>query len=536
MLHFLIQKFKSYQLLNQNSSGKGISEEYQKLTLNSDLKANLALFRSLLGESYDIVIREFNFGSEKQYEAALIYLKSLTDKAIINDSVIKPLMYDSRFIAEPKDESLNMLEMSKSLLAVEEVTESSSPQEILDRFMSGYSILLVNGINKVLLINTSGGPTRSIDEPKTETVVRGPREGFTESLLTNTTLLRRKIKNINLSFETMILGDQTRTTICIAYIKGIVNPQLIQEIKRRLKLIKTDAILESGYIEQFIEDAPFSIFSTIANNEKPDTVAAEILEGRAAIFVEGTPFVLTVPMLFIESFQNAEDYYSRPYYATLIRLMRLLSYFISILAPAIYVALTTFHQELIPTPLLLTMAQAEEGVPFPAVIEALTMGIIYEILREAGIRLPRPVGQAISIVGALVIGETAVQAGIVGEPMVILVSLTAVASFVVPPQIDSGSILRLILVILAGFMGGYGIMLGLLGVLIHLSSLRSFGVPYLSPIAPINTADLKDTFVRVPLWAMLARPYSLSHHDPQRQDFRLSLSPEEPNDNSVKNK
>ena len=228
----------------------------------------------------------------------------------------------------------------------------------------------------------------------------------------------------------MTIGRKTKTAVCLVYLKGVANPQVVEEAKRRLERIDTDGILESGYIEQFIEDAPLSIFSTIGNSEKPDTVAAKILEGRIAVLVDGTPFVLTFPMLFIEGFQSSEDYYSRPYYASLVRVIRFIAFMVSVLGPGIYVAVTTFHQELIPTPLLFTIAAAVEGTPFPTMIEVLVMGVIFEILREAGIRLPRPVGQAISIVGALVVGESAVSAGLIGEPVVIVIALTAVSSFV----------------------------------------------------------------------------------------------------------
>ncbi|MDP4178369.1 MAG: spore germination protein, partial [Bacillota bacterium] len=321
------------------------------------------------------------------------------------------------------------------------------------------------------------------------------------------------------------LGVRTKTDVCIAYISDLANPKLIEEIRQRLNRIKTDAILESGYVEQFIEDAPFSIFSTVANSEKPDKVAAKLLEGRAAIIVDGTPFVLTVPMVFIESFQSAEDYYSRYFFSSLIRLMRFTAFFINILAPALYVSLSTFHQELIPTPLLLTMVASHEGIPFPAVVEAGMMIIAFEILREAGVRLPRPIGQSVSIVGALVIGESAVSAGLIGAPMVIVVAITAVSSFVVPAQTDSGAIIRFILLILAGAMGGFGIAMGLFAIFIHMASLRSFGTPYLSPLAPLSTSDLKDTFIRAPLWSMNKRPKDISYHDSKKQKSNLKPNP-----------
>jgi spore germination protein KA len=327
----------------------------------------------------------------------------------------------------------------------------------------------------------------------------------------------------------MKIGTRTGTDICIAYIKDLASKDLINELRQRLQRINTDAILESGYIEQFIEDEPLSIFSTVANSEKPDKVAAKLLESRAAIIVDGTPFVLTVPMLFFESFQSEEDYYSRPFLASMIRLLRFSAYLISILAPALYVALTTFHQEMIPTPLLLTMVSAHKGVPFPAVLEAGLMIFAFEILREAGVRLARPIGQAVSIVGALVIGEAAVSAGLVGAPMVIVVALTAVSSFVIPSQTDSGAVIRYVLLILAGFMGAFGIAVGMLAIFIHLASIRSFGTPYLTALAPFNKNDMKDIFVRGPLWTMNKQPKDIATKDRTRQGRGLKPGPPQNN-------
>lgn len=536
MINYFTNKLRYLKLLNAtNGEGQkkqGTSQDSQGQNPPSkvfqSLEKNLDVLRSLIGNNYDIIIRKFTYGN--QIDVALIYLSGMTDLTMINDSIIKPLMNESSRNETSKIIDIN--EIGRTIISVGQIKKLSSFDEIIDGCLTGDSILLVNGFDEALGIMTAEWKSRGVDEPKTESVVRGPREGFTESLLTNTTMIRRKIKSPDLKFETMKLGEKTKTKVCIVYLQGVANPLLIKEIKRRLNRIKTDSILESGFVEQFIEDAPFSIFSTISNSEKPDSTAAKMLEGRAAILVDGTPFVLTVPMVLIESFQSSEDYYSRPYFASLIRMIRFLAFFISFLAPAIYVALTTYHQELIPTALLFTMAAAQEGVPFPAVMEASVMGVIFEILREAGVRLPRPVGQAVSIVGALVIGESAVTAGLIGAPMVIVVALTAVASFVVPAQTDSGGVLRVIFVILAGVMGLFGIVIGLLGVFIHLASLRSFGTPYLSPLAPLSTRDLKDSIIRAPLWVMLTRPRTIGWQDPERQEFRLKPSP--PSDEKAK--
>ncbi|MGE4353449.1 MAG: spore germination protein [Oscillospiraceae bacterium] len=530
MFSYIFKKIRFYLMRNFCKSEEPINESDEESEFSFELNKNLDALKEIIGNSSDIVIRRFSFGNKSQIQAAMIFVDGLIDKALVNENVLKPLMYDIHLVSEIEPSKIDHIHYIKSaLLHVGEIEESGSINEAVDAFLSGDTVLLIDGSNEALIMGSRGWKSRGIEEPKTESVVRGSREGFTETLRFNTSMLRRRIKSPDLKLEAMKIGVRTKTDICIAYIDGIVNPKLIEEIKKRLSRINTDAILESGYIEQYIEDAPFSIFSTVANSEKPDRVAAKLLEGRAAILVDGSPFVLTVPMLFVESFQSAEDYYSRPFFSSMVRSLRFLAFFFSILAPASYVALANYHQELIPTPLLLTMSSAHEGVPFPAVLEAGLMLIAFEILREAGVRLPRPIGQAVSIVGALVIGESAVSAGLIGAPMVIVVAITAVSSFVVPAQSDSEAIMRFLLLILAGFMGGYGIAIGLLAIFIHLTSLRSFGTPYLSPLAPYNTDDMKDTFIRAPIWAMIRRPKNFFQRDIVRQTS--SLKPEPPSGN-----
>lgn len=528
MFGFLFKKLQFWQLLNQRNSGKqnGNWQKSSQTSLSRDLKENLKVLKSILGTSNDIVIREFSFGYDEKINASIIFVDGLTDRMTINESIIKPLMYDTHLFDSRELLTTNNIDIiQKSMLSVGDVKIVTSLDDVIDGCLSGDTVLLINGSDQALVISSRGWESRGIQEPKTEAVVRGPREGFTETLRSNTSLLRRKIRNPDFILENMQLGQRTKTDICIAYLKGVVNPKLVEEVKYRLKKINTDAILESGYIEQFIEDAPFSPFATIANSEKPDVIAGKLLEGRVAILVDGTPMVLTVPMVFIESFQTSEDYYSRPFYTSILRTLRFISFFITILTPGVYVALTTFHQEFIPTPLLITMAAAREGTPFPAVVEAIVMGIVYEILREAGIRLPRPVGSAISIVGALVIGEAAVSAGLIGAPVVIVVALTAISSFVVPAQSDTAALGRVIITISAGALGAFGIIIILLAGLIHLCTLRSFGTPYFSPLAPLSFRDLKDVFIRLPIWAMFTRPRTIGWHDPQRQEFRQIPAP-----------
>jgi spore germination protein KA len=496
-------------------------------SLSADLSLSINQISDRLGSSPDIVIRYFKINAKKKIQAAVIFIDGLVDKQVINNHILRPLMGLADKSNLPGTiTAADTKELVRSeLLTAGDLKCTEIVSKVVEGVLSGNAVLLLDGLPEAFLVDANGGEKRGIEEPSSEVVVRGPKEGFTETIRDNIALLRRKLRNPNLTFENLRVGRQSQTEVSIAYLKGITGDSLITEIRNRLQRIDTDAILESGYIEQLIEDAPFSPFPTIANSERPDVVAAKILEGRAAIMVDGTPFVLTVPMLFIESFQTPDDYNARFLYATLLRWTRYVAFAFSVLSPAVYVALVTFHQELIPTPLFITMVSAREGRPFPAVVEAIGMGLLFELLREAGIRMPRSIGQAVSIVGALVIGQAVVSAGLVGAPLVIVIATTAIASFVVSIQANSGVLIRLILTVLAGMLGAFGIIIGLLGILIHLASLRSFGVPYLAPIAPLVLGDLKDVPVRAPLWAMFNRPKLFGWRNYQRQKHRLRPAP-----------
>ena len=525
MFSFLLRKAGYWYARKQEVFKPKISEDKDD-TISKNLTEMLNSIRNLTLESNDLIIREFLIGGNQGINCALIFIDGMANVRVINDDIIKPLI--NKITDADLAENRNLIAyISQSIVAVNEIELVDNLSDAMDGFLNGDVVLLIDGYKKAIIMNSKGWEKRSVSEPGSEAVIRGPRESFVENLRTNTSLIRRKIKNSSLTIESMIIGRKTRTNISIAYINGVAKPELITEIKKRLKGINTDSILETGYIEQFIEDAPGSIFATLGYTEKPDVAAAKLLEGRVAILVDGTPFVLTAPFLFLESFQAAEDYYFRPYFTTLTRIIRIIGFFVTVMAPALYVAITTFHQELIPTSLLITFAQAREGVPFPAFAESLVMIVTFEILREAGIRLPRPVGQALSIVGALVIGESAVSAGIIGAPMVIVVAITAVSGFLVPSQNDSAVILRYVMLVLGATMGGFGITLGLLASLVHMSALESFGYPYLSPTVPFDIEDQKDAVIRAPLWLMISRPKGMAT-DKQRKAY--SVPPTEDGD------
>ncbi|MDA8229157.1 MAG: spore germination protein, partial [Desulfitobacterium hafniense] len=345
--------------------------------LSKNIDVNLKFIQDTFVGTSDLITREFKLGSEQQVKAFVVMIAGLVNEASVNENLMKPLM----FIRKELNKENAFVLVKESALSVANLKDSRTLEETIDSILSGDSALFIDGSDIALVASIRGWEARGVDEPKTEAVVRGPREGFVESMGTNMALLRRKIKNPNLKFVSMKIGKQTKTDICVAYIKGIANEKIVQEVKTRLNRIETDSILESGYIEAFIEDPPFSLFPTVGNSEKPDVVSAKLLEGRVVILVDGTPFALTVPYLFIEAFQASEDYYSRPYYASIIRIFRWLSFFLSTFTPGLYVAITTFHQELLPPALLVSIAAAQEGTPFPAVVEVFVMGIMFEILR-----------------------------------------------------------------------------------------------------------------------------------------------------------
>ncbi|MEA4846965.1 MAG: spore germination protein [Clostridiaceae bacterium] len=530
-LGFIFRKLRFLSSINSiyNNAKAAYDSEPHTMEIKMHLHKNLNHLKEILSGSCDLKIHLFQFGPEDRLLGALVFIDGLADNLILTEAILRPATeWQPEWKTPPAGQEL-VSEIAQKVLCAGDVKTVSSLSELASGCLAGDTALLVNGCITALVVNTRGWDKRSISEPQSETVIRGPREGFTENLRTNTALIRRKIKSGQLCVDHMTVGRKTRTDICLMYLSGVADPKVVETVKYRISRLDVDSILESGYIEEYIEDAPFSLFATVGYSEKPDVIAARILEGRVAVVVDGTPFVLTAPMLFIESFQTTEDYYTRPLYASLIRILRFMAYFITAFAPALYIALTSFHQELIPTTLLFTIANAREGTPFPVFIEMAIMVFSFEILREAGIRLPRPVGQAISSVGALVMGDAAVAAGLVGAPVVITIAITAVAGFLVPPQNDSASILRVLMMILAAFTGWYGISMGFLAVLLHLGSLSSFGVPYFDGFA--WTSNLQDSVVRMPLWSMVRRPQDIAHNDIIRRRFFIPpLRPYAPKD------
>lgn len=389
------------------------------------------------------------------------------------------------------------------MMAAEQLNLANLGDLVL-KMQSGFAIILVDGCTRAIGIGIQGYKSRGIDEPTSELNVRGSREGFVEVIRTNMSMIRRRIKSPTLVFELQTLGDRSNTDVCLCYISDKVSPALLENIKKRLKSVKLNTILESGYLQPYLEGEGGWFFSECGTCERPDTFAAKLYEGRVGILVDGTPFALVVPHLFIESFQTLDDYTQKPFYAFFIRLVRLCAYFITLFLPGAYVAIASYNPEMLPSALILNLAAAEQTAPFSLMVECLFIHFMYEILREAGIRLPRPIGHAIGVVGGLVIGDITVSAGLVGAPMVLVVALSGLCSFVVPTMYEKTVVLRFLYIIAGGVFGLYGLLIIAGAVVIKMCSLNTYGIPYMAPISPFSPKAMRDMLVRAG-WKKMAK-------------------------------
>lgn len=477
--------------------------------ISKDVSENVEYIKSLLKDNSDVVYREYYIG---KWKSAVIYIDGMADKILIDDYVLETLMAKQN---EPKDVN----EIVERILTVSEVKDEDKLSKGLKALLSGDSLLFIDDLEVCYVLGTRAFPARSVSEPSGETAIRGGREGFTEVIRFNTALIRRKVRDTRLRIKYVSLGTRSKTDVTIIYIDDIVNKDALEELESRIDKINIDAILDSGYVEQLVEDKKWSLFPQIQSTERPDVTAAALYEGRIAILVDNSPFALIVPATLPNFFQAPDDYYQRWIHGTVVRFIRLLAIFSALVMPALYVAITSFHPSIIPSKLAYSIAASREGVPFPAFIEAIIMEFFLALLIEAVTRLPKPIGSTIGIVGGVVIGQAAVSAGIISPIMLIIVSLTAVSSFItVNYEIaEAFRIIRFLLIIASAVLGLYGIVIGLIIVLIHLIKLQSFGVPYLAPIVNPDIHDFKDVYVRMPLKYMIRRPSYMNTGDKIRQ-------------------
>ncbi|MEV5027313.1 spore germination protein [Paenibacillus sp. LPE1-1-1.1] len=473
----------------------------------------------LLSHCHDIVMQPSRYGDAFQYQALSVHCNSLVEEKEV--LFLKSVFLD---LASQETGAFHSISPEDVIRFFENRGVTSNRVSVVEKLpdavqqmMCGHVVIFFDGWNKALSFNAFSVESRTVSEPITEPVVRGPHDSTTEDLTKNIGLLRTRLRNHLFKIELFSAGGKCRTTAAFGYLEGAVNPETLEEFKKRLGAIKEVEILDTSFIEEMIEDSTYSPFPQHRYTERPDTAIAAVLDGKIIVLVSGSPSIMICPGLFAEFFATSEDYYYRTVEATLLRQLRVIAFFMALMLPSIYIAMSTFHSELIPTVLLMAVLETREGIPFPALVEALLMEFFFELLREAGIRLPRPVGTAVSIVGALVIGQAAIQAKIASPIMIIIVALTGIASFSMP-QYSLGVALRVLrfpLMILSGTLGGFGLMMGLLFIHLHLTALRSLGQPYLATFAPLRIRQLRDVWIRAPLKTLLRSPRNKHMHKRQ---------------------
>lgn len=475
----------------------------------ADPEQTIAQIQSVFGNSADLQIHRFQ-AFPATIACALLYLRSIINMEELNQTVLYPLLQQ---VAAPGD----MADLARSLPHAS-TKEGTTIQDAAQAIISGEVVLLVSGLASALFIPLKKYEQRSVTEPENEKVVRGPRDGFIESLWANVGILRQRIKDPRLRLEVFTLGTRTSVEVCLIHLEGIANPQIVEEVRTRLQRINVDSLLSVSSIAEFIADSPWSPLPTYQASERPDRLTSALLDGRIGILLDGTPLALIVPAVFWDFLKSPDDYIENPYFSSFIRIIRLTSHLITLLVPGAYVALTTFHLEVLPQSLAVIIAGARTRTPFPTAVEMFLMELTIELLREAGLRMPGVFGQTMSIVGALVIGEAAVTAGLIEPIIVVLVALTTLASFVVPsyPAAISIRLLRFPLILFSATMGFFGLFLGAMFYLIYLVSLRSFGIPYFAPLAPLFLKDMGDMLIRLPWWQQFRRPTYYRPQDDSR--------------------
>lgn len=466
--------------------------------------------QSFFENSDDVVFQTFVFGPDRRAKAIAVLCESLVsdDKLNMLYSALESLIHRCEegldtITADTFASHFDAGGLSKRSATV--VTDISAAAALV---LKGYSLVFIDGWDKAVGFKMARMEGRAISEPMNEPVVTGPHESTVENLNTNLGLLRIKLATTDLKIEKVQTGGEANATVALCYLQERVDREALDELKRRLQSLQDKTVLETTYVEEWMEDRTWSPFPQFRLTERPDVAAAAMLEGKIAVLLSGSPTIVIAPSFFVEFLTSSEDYYNRFIYASLIRILRITAFFMALLLPSFYIALTEFHSELIPNVLLLSILDSREGIPFPSIIEALLMEFFFELLREAGIRLPRPVGSAVSIVGALVIGQAAIQAKIASPIMVIVVALTGIASFSIPQYNIAVAVrvLRFPLMLCAASFGGFGLMIGTTIVLIHLMTLTSLGIPYLTVVSPLRPAQLRDVLIRAPMEWLIRAP------------------------------
>ena len=478
-------------------------------TLTSKYKDNLNLIKKEFGNREDLIVREIKSGKVK---FAIIYLLGLTDTENLGKLVIAPILQYQKFTAQ------NVLQtLQDSVLSFSEIQVEEDLEMMCEEILKGKALILAHNSKSVLLLQADKPKERAIAEPPTNAVIKGPRNGFVENLKTNLSSIKNILRTKELKTINLTVGKYTRTSVAIMYINGIAEKRIVNEIKKKIESINIDGVIDSFYISQFLENYKYSIFKQVGSSEKPDIVCAKMLEGRVAVVVDGSPIVLTLPFIFFEDLQSSNDYYNDRTNVSFVRIIRIVSLLITILLPGMYIAIELHHYKTIPLKYLITIINTTQGLPLTPLLEMIFVLILFEILYEASLRMPRYLGQAMSIVGALILGDTAVKAGIVSPPSVMIVALSSITIYVIPDQAPQFSIIRILFLLAGALQGFYGIILGLLFLILYFNDFDSYGAPYLAPLTPYIKNDMKDYLIKSNLTSMKTRPMSFKNKNRVRQ-------------------
>lgn len=489
LMSMFTTKSHSYNNLDYTSS--------EEIKISFDINNNHMVLKNMMDKCDDVVYRKLTAG-KSDIPLLIAYIDSMVDKERLNSDIMKPLMEKRNW--ESEKNNINTKIIMEKVLAVSQIKESKSLNQLVDSLLDGNTLLFINGSKTALAIANKNKESRSISESGSERTVRGSQESFVESIEKNINMIRYRIQSPKLAVEMLKMGENTATNVALLYMNEISKKELVDDLRCKLKNIKSNAILASAQVEQLIEDNKWSVFPQIMATDRPDKLAGCLLEGRAVIIVDGTPYALIAPVTFAMFLNSSEDYFERSILTSFIRLMRYSCYLIASTLPALYIALTSYHPGMLPTPLALYITGTRVGLPFPSFIEILFMQFTLEVLVEAAVRLPKAISQTIGIVGGLVLGQAVVIAGLVTPIIVIIVAITALSTFVLPgfTFAQSNRVVRVFLIISAAFFGLYGVVMGWLFILIHLASIESFGVRYLEDFSPYKLTKLKDTLVKVP--------------------------------------
>ena len=485
----------------------GQIEDYAGKRLRGVLSKDIGLIKKIFLRDSVLRVREFHCGGELDADCAAVYFDGMVSSQMINDSVVRPMVTAHLVLdgeVDPRESPADTV--MRRILYANEISKTDDLGEMLRAVIYGDTLLLIDGCREALTVNTKGWKTRGISEPEDERILQGPREGFSEAIMTNLSLLRRKLRTPDLCIESLYVGRRTDTMVCLCYLGTLASRKTVKRLKIKLSEIDIDGILDVNYISELVTDRKSRLFRNTGVTERPDVVAARLLEGRVAVMVDGTPMVLTLPYLFTENFQSDEDYYQSYLIASVGRAIRYLCFFLSVSVPALYVALTVFHRGLLPTSFLLSVTEARAGVPLPSVLECFLLILVFEILKEAGVRTQQSLGQALSIVGGLVVGQAAVEARLVSAPMLIAVALSGIAGLMIPRLRSAVFYLRIALLAASAVFGIFGYVAVAAAVLAHIFSLRSFGADATEALAAPSGSRFKDTLVRAPIRKMYTRP------------------------------